>query len=422
MQGEPQEFELTIDTLVYGGEGMGRLPDGRAAFIPFVLPGERVRMRVVEAKRGFVRGALVEVLEASPERSAPRCIHFGVCGGCHYQHMPYPAQLAAKRAILQDQLARIGKIANPPVAPTVASPSEYYYRNHVQFHQDRDGKLGYVTFSGERVFPIQECHLPEAPLNETWPLLDFEPLPEVDRIGLRLGVDEDVMLTLESEGDFPPELSLDLPISAAFLGPGGAVVLAGDDSLLMEVKGRAFRVSPGSFFQVNTAMAGKMVDFLLELLPPDPKATVLDVYCGVGLFSAFIAPRVGQVVGIELSEPACADYATNLDEFENVGLYQGAAEDVLPALDLHPDMVIVDPPRSGLERRALDAIAASGAPTLAYVSCDPATLARDVRRLIETGYRLESVTPFDLFPQTYHIESISLLTRSGSAENPDSST
>jgi 23S rRNA (uracil1939-C5)-methyltransferase len=411
MPDKTQEVELTIDTLVYGGEGMGRLPDGRAAFVPFVLPGERVRMRAVEVKRGFVRGALVEVIEPSPERTAPRCIHFGLCGGCHYQHMPYPAQLAAKRAILHDQLARIGKIANPPVAPTVASPAEYYYRNHVQFHQDPDGKLGYIAFTGERVFAIQECHLPEAALNETWPLLDFEPLPEVDRIGLRLGVDEDVMLTLESEGDFPPEVSLDLPISAAFVGPAGTVVLAGDESLLMEVKGRAFRVSPGSFFQVNTSMAGKMVEMLLERLPLTAQTTVLDVYCGVGLFSAFLAPRVGQVVGIELSEPACADYATNLDEFETVGLYQGAAEEVLPALDVHPDVIIVDPPRSGLERRALDAVAAAGAATLVYVSCDPATLARDARRLVDAGYHLDQSIPFDLFPQTYHIESISFFTR-----------
>jgi 23S rRNA (uracil1939-C5)-methyltransferase len=411
MQGEAQEFELTIDTLVYGGEGMGRLPDGRAAFVPFVLPGERVRMRAVEAKRGFVRGDLVEVIEPSPQRISPRCVHFGLCGGCHYQDLPYPAQLAAKRAILQDQLVRIGKIVDPPVGPTVASPVEYNYRNHVQFHQDPDGKLGYVTFSGERVFAIQECHLPEAALNETWPLLDFEPLPEVDRIGLRLGADDDVMLTLESEGDFPPELSLDLPISAAFVGPAGTVILAGDESLLMEVKGRPFRVSPGAFFQVNTGMAGKMVDTLLERLPLTEKTTVLDVYCGVGLFSAFLAPRVGQVVGIELSEPACADFAANLDEFDNVALYQGAAEEVLPGLDLRPDVVIVDPPRSGLERRALDALVKAGAPTLAYVSCDPATLARDIRRLADGGYHLDQAIPFDLFPQTYHIETIALMTK-----------
>jgi 23S rRNA (uracil1939-C5)-methyltransferase len=411
MQSEAQEFELTIETLVYGGEGMGRLPDGRAAFVPFVLPGERVRIRVVEVKRSFVRAALLEVLKPSPERIAPRCAHYGLCGGCHYQHLPYPAQLTAKRAILRDQLARIGKLPDPPVAPTVPSPSEWYYRNHIQFHQDPEGKLGYFTAAGDRVFPLQECHLPEPPLNETWPLLDFESLPEVDRIGLRLGSDADAMLILESTGDFPPELSLDLPISAAFVGPGGTVVLAGDESLLMEVRGRTFQVSPGSFFQVNTPMAAEMVDFLMGRLPHGPHVTVLDVYCGVGLFSAFLAPWVKQVVGVELSGPACEDFAANLDEFDNVALYQGAAETVLPALDIHPDVVIVDPPRAGLERPALDALVKLSAHTLAYVSCDPATLARDARRLVEAGYTLDQSTPFDLFPQTYHIESINLFSR-----------
>ncbi len=411
MGDEPQDFELTIDTLVYGGEGMGRLPDGRAAFVPFVMPGERVRIRAVEAKRGFVRGALLEILAPSPERITPRCIHFGLCGGCHYQHLPYPAQLAAKQAILRDQLERIGKLPDPQVAPTVPSPSEWNYRNHVQFHQSPEGQLGYVTAAGDRVFPIQECHLPEPLLNDTWPRLDFEILPNVDRIGLRLGSGDDVMLVLEGTDDLPPEMSLDLPISAAYLGPGGTVVLAGDESLVMEVKGRAFRVSPGSFFQVNTPMAGAMVDYLLANLPLGPQQTVLDVYCGVGLFSAFFAPRVAQVIGVELFDPACEDFAANLDEFDNVALYQGPAETVLPALDARPDVVVVDPPRNGLERTALDALIGLGAPVLAYVSCDPATLARDARRLLEAGFSLDRSTPFDFFPQTYHIESINLFSR-----------
>jgi 23S rRNA (uracil1939-C5)-methyltransferase len=176
----------------------------------------------------------------------------------------------------------------------------------------------------------------------------------------------------------------------------------------MTVNGRAFRVSAGAFFQVNSAMAGKMVAHLQKRLPVTPQTTLLDVYCGVGLFSAFFAGKVGHLVGIEVSPAACEDFSANLDEFENVELYQAPAEDVLPQLDVSPEVVIVDPPRSGLEKRALDALQTRGPRQIAYVSCDPSTLARDASRLIAGGYRLVEVTPFDLFPQTYHIESISI--------------
>ena len=154
-----------------------------------------------------------------------------------------------------------------------------------------------------------------------------------------------------------------------------------------------------------------MVEHLLGKLPLNPAATLLDLYCGVGLFSAFLAPQIRQLIGVEVSPEACEDFAINLDEFDNVELYQGAAGDVLPGLTVHPDIVIVDPPRAGLEREALDAVVKLGPPILAYVSCDPSTLARDLKRLLTAGYHLDEVQPFDMFPQTFHIESISLLTR-----------
>jgi 23S rRNA (uracil1939-C5)-methyltransferase len=174
---------------------------------------------------------------------------------------------------------------------------------------------------------------------------------------------------------------------------------------------RPFQVSAESFFRVNTPQAGVMVDHLLANLPLTPSTTLLDVYCGVGLFSAFLAPRVGRLIGIENSPSACQDFEVNLDEFDNVEIYEAAAEDVLPALDLRPDVILVDPPRTGLGQPALDGLLGLNAPVLAYGSCDPATLARDARRLIEGGYHLRQITPFDLFPQTYHIESISFWER-----------
>ena len=410
----PQELSLSPTSLVYGGDALGRLPDGRAVFVPFVLPGEKVRLRVVEEKRGHVRAEPVEILEPSSRRIVPRCPHFGQCGGCHYQHMPYELQLSAKTDILRDQLQRLGGLQDIPLHPAIPSPEPFNYRNHIQFHLDPQGKLGFQAARSSHVIPITECHLPELPLNEVWPQLDIEPLPGLERIGLRLGAGEEIQLILESRDPELFEFSVEeLPLSAVHLSPAGAVVLAGSQDLTMEILGRPFQVSAGAFFQVNTRMAEAMVRHILEILPLDPSMTLLDLYCGVGLFSAFLAPKVRRLVGIEVSPDACRDYAENLDVFDNVELYEAPAADVLRQVDFHPDAILVDPPRSGLDHPTLDALLTQQARMLAYVSCDPATLARDARRLTSAGYRLLQVTPFDLFPQTYHIESISLWEKLG---------
>ena len=390
---------------------MGRLEDGRAVFVPFGLPGERVRVRLVEEKRGFARGELVEILEASPQRIRPRCIHFGVCGGCHYQNLPYEEQLKTKMEILRDQLRRIGRIENPPIQDIVASPNSWNYRNHVQFHLTREGKLGYLTAGTPRVFGISECHLPEGAINSFWPQLEFEPGMELERVSLRSGAEDELMLVLESESPEPPELEIEAGISATHIFEENTVVIAGNDHVVIRVLDRDFKVSAASFFQVNTEMAGKMVEHILANLPLTSASTLLDVYCGVGLFSAFLAQKCERVVGIESSASACEDFAFNLDEFENVELYEGLAEDVIPHFDLKPDIVLVDPPRAGLEKQVVDGLIRLNPQVIAYVSCDPSTLARDAARLISKGYRLTQVTPFDLFPQTYHIESISIFER-----------
>ena len=404
-------LEITLTTLTYSGDVMGRLPDGRAIFVPFGLPGERVRVQVTEQKHNYARGEIVEIVEASPDRIKPHCVHFGRCGGCHYQILPYPKQLTAKADILRDQLTRIGKIQNPPVAPMVASPPEWNYRNHVQFHLTEDGRIGFVNAAGNEVIPISECHLPDSNINAFWPQLEFESNMDIERVSLRAGADNDLMLLLESDSPDAPELELEAGISVAHLYEDHAVVMAGDDHILIRVLDRDFKVSAPSFFQVNTAMAGKMVEHLLSALPVTKEDTLLDLYSGVGIFSAFFASRAGRVIGIESSPSACEDFVVNLDEFENVELYEGEAEDVLPALVAQVAnlrYIILDPPRAGLDRRVIDALLKLGPRVIAYVSCDPSTLARDAKRLIEGGYALKQITPFDLFPQTYHIESISI--------------
>jgi 23S rRNA (uracil1939-C5)-methyltransferase len=407
-----QSEVVRFSGFAYGGEAFGRLADGRAVFTPFVMPGELARVQVVEDKRGFARARLVEVIEPSPERISPRCTHFAVCGGCHYQHIPYVLQLSAKQAIVRDQLERIGGLTAPNVLSAVASPREYYYRNHVQFHLNPEGKLGFHIWHSDEVFAARECHLPEEALNGVWPQLDFEALPELERIGLRLGIDEDVQLILESDSLETPELSIeDLDISATHLSPAGLLTLAGSPVVHIDVLGRVFEVSAGSFFQVNTAMAAAMAQHVLVTLPalqPLGSETLLvDAYCGVGLFSAFLAPHVGRLIGIESSPSACEDFTVNLDEFDHVELYEARVEDVLPGLEIHPQIILLDPPRAGVDRKALDAILLMAPRVIVYVSCDPSTLARDAKRLQAAGYRLHQVTPFDLFPQTFHIESIS---------------
>lgn len=371
-----------------------------------------MRVRLVEEKKGYARAELVEVLAPSPLRVPPRCAHFTDCGGCSYQHMPYQAQLDAKTRILHDQLERIGRIEDPPVHPAVPSPAEYHYRNNVQFHLTSDGNLGFHKPRSEEILAITECHLPEEPLDQLWKQLEIEPLAGLKRISLRSGSGEDIILILESEDPKPPEFAVEgLPVSAVYIGPEGSHLLAGSDHVFIEVAGRAFRVTAGSFFQINTQMAETMVEHLLANLPLHPSDTVIDAYAGVGLFSAFLAQRTARLIAIESSTTACDDFAFNLEEFEGVELYQARVEEALPLLDVHPQAILVDPPRAGLGRRALDGVLSLAPPVFAYISCDPATLARDARRLMEGGYRPRSITPFDLFPQTYHIESVSFWER-----------
>jgi 23S rRNA (uracil1939-C5)-methyltransferase len=432
MNHKPETLEIQLEKLTYGGDAMGRLPDNRAVFVPFGLPGERVRVRLVEEKKNFARGEIVEILQPSSDRISPKCKHFFMppqpssgegkgasentwaCGGCHYQHLLYEKQLQAKTDILIDQLQRIGRVENPPVQPMAACPHPWNYRNHVQFHLTGEGQLGYVPslpVEGAGVRAVSECHLPELPLDELWRQLRFEPETGIERVSLRLGVNDDLMLILESNSPQPPDLETEAGVSVVHLYEGNALVLAGSDHIFMRVLERDFKVSAASFFQVNTVMAGKMVEHLLANLPLSQSTTLLDIYCGVGLFSAFLAPHCKRVIGIEASPSACEDFAVNLDEFDNVELYEAQAEAVIPHLEAEPDIVLVDPPRAGLDKAVVDGILRLSPRLIAYVSCDPSTLARDTARLVRGEYRLKQVAPFDMFPQTYHIESISLFER-----------
>lgn len=404
-----ETFQVKMEKMVYGGDSLGRLPDGRAVFVPFVLPGEVVQIELVDEKKRFARAWPVEVIEASPDRIAPRCIHFGACGGCQYQNLDYAKQLELKEAIISDQFQRIGKIENPPLQPIVPSPTPWNYRNHIQFHLGQGGELGYIHTDGEHLLPIRECHLPQEPINELWPQLKLGPESGVYRLGIRLDSYDALMLIMEGDDPTPPAFSENIPISAVYTPPDARLtVLAGDDHLIYTILDRHFQVSARSFFQVNNAMAEKMISYLLEHLIISRDTRAIELYAGVGLFSAFIAANVSHLTAIESSGSACHDFAINLDEFDNVILYEAETEDVLPTLNMEIDLLIADPPRSGLAPAVHDALDKLHPPQIAYISCDPATLARDARKILNKGYHLVSVTPFDLFPQTSHIESISI--------------
>lgn len=325
--------------------------------------------------------------------------------------MPYAQQLALKESIVRDQLERIGKISHPPVRSIVPAPQTWHYRNHVQFHPSPDGRLGFIRAGGETVLPIRACLLPEQPIAAFWPQIELEPEAGLERLGLRADSYGNLMLTLQGAPDEIPEISAEAAVSIAHVDENGeSVILAGDEALTFHILGRDFRVSPGAFFQVHTVIAEKMVAHLLASITL-PVETILDIYCGGGLFSAFLAPHCRQLIGVESSPAACEDFAVNLDEFDHVALYEGPAEVVLPRLETSADLIVVDPPRSGLPLEVLDAIVRAAAREIAYVSCDPATFARDASRLIRGGYSLVHTTPFDLFPQTYHIETVSLFRR-----------
>ncbi len=280
-----------------------------------------------------------------------------------------------------------------------------------QFAFAPDGKPGFYALQSNDVIPIRECPILQPALAELFGDLDLEPIPGLARVALRAGADGDSMVILEMEGEETPAVELDAPVSVAALWPDGSTLaLAGADYLTERVGGRVFRISPGCFFQVNTGMTETLVSLALDRLQLKPGGSVLDLYCGVGLFTAFLAPRAGRIVGVESYSPAVRDAEVNLDEFDNVELYEAPVEDVLPHLVGPFDAAVLDPPRTGCAPAAIDALASLAPARIVYVSCDPPTLARDGKRLAARGYRLEDVQPLDMFPQTYHIETVSVWT------------
>jgi 23S rRNA (uracil1939-C5)-methyltransferase len=404
------DLTISLTAMAHGGAALGRDQQGRVIFVPFAIPGETARVRPTKGKERYAHAELIEVLKLSPHRLEPRCPHYGRCGGCHFQHIAYPAQLVFKAEVVRDQLSRVGKFEDPPVETVLASPAAWEYRNSASFSPTEDGRLGYWSHSEEQVIPIDECHLLQPALLSLYQDLDLE-LPGLRRLTLRVDAYGDLLVLFETEDAEPPALEADFPVSAAILLPTGeAANLIGDNVLTERCGGREWQVSAGSFFQVNPPAAEHLVRLVNELAALSGCETVLELYSGVGLFTAGLSAASSRVMGIEASPDGVADAAVNLDETDNVELYQGPVEEILPDLtDQAFDLVVLDPPRTGVEPGVIDALGEIRAPRMVYVSCDPATFARDARRLARGGYRLRKVQPVDMFPQTFHVETVSLL-------------
>jgi 23S rRNA (uracil1939-C5)-methyltransferase len=414
-----KRFRFRPDDMAHGGEAVGRYK-GKVVFVPYALPGEEVLVEIVEDKKRYARARPVEVISPAPQRVVPRCPHFGLCGGCHWQHIDYAAQLQFKESILRDQLARLGGIKHAPIMPLIGMAQPWCYRNHVQFALTDNGRLGFVAArsrgKARRVMPIEVCYLLHPLLDDMFVALDLEHL-ELKRLSLRAGINTGQrMMIFETEDDEPPELEIDFPLSCVLLlSDGRAATLVGESHIVESLAGREYRVSASSFFQVNTIQAEALVQKVIDMLRPSLQGdeTLLDAYCGVGTFALSLADRVGRAIGVEENREAIADAGLNADaaDLPNVELIQGRVEDVLPDLEESIDLVILDPPRQGCPPETLKAVAGLDPTRIVYISCDPATLARDARTLLQNGYKLIEVQPVDMFPQTYHIETIALLVR-----------
>lgn len=420
---------VELTDMAHGGSSLGR-HEGKVIFVDGGLPGETVQAAIVEDHKRYAKARLTEIVTPVPERiPAPRCPHFGdsqarfslegpanaghFCGGCQWQHAGYAAQLHYKQAVVADQLRRIGRIDEPIVHPTLGMDDPWHYRNNAQFRLGPDGELGFVGIDGQTVVDIEVCYIIHPLLMDLFEQLELD-FPALETVSLRAGINTgDQMVILETVDDEPPAIEIDISGSCMLqLSDGPAVSLAGNTYIEEELLGQRFRISAGSFFQVNTKMAATLVGVVREYLDPRGYETLLDLYCGVGTFGVCLADAVAEVIGVEENPVAVDDAVVNAELSDNVWFYEGPVEAALPVIEERIDLVVLDPPRSGVEWEALEGLAGLGPARIAYVSCDPATLARDVRRLGEAGYRLVEVQPVDLFPQTYHVESVALLTAS----------
>lgn len=440
---------LTIEKLIYGGDGLSHLPAdengrGKALFLPFVLAGEKVEASISEHKPGFARGQAERIIEASQHRVPPPCPYFGTCGGCHYQHAGYEHQLEIKREILRETLRRTAKVELTMDIQVHASPPwNYRNRTRLQVHTAPAFVAGYFKIRSHELLPVEQCPISSPLINRamtalwrsggnravpegvreieffanaegTQLLLEVSCSSAARRAAIRSWAEEFQSAMPEIVGIVAFREQKGRPASEGFL-------TVGSDSLIYQTKRAAYRVSAGSFFQVNRYLT----DELVRIVTAGQSGEVaLDLYAGVGLFSTALAGDFHHLFCVESSLTSSGDLSYNLPS--NGKAVQASTEQYLARMDRkgrvgkggflphsfhRPDLAVLDPPRNGLGERVARMITDLGAPRVVYVSCDPATLARDLVLFLGAGYHIEQLHLVDLFPQTYHLETVVHLVR-----------
>jgi 23S rRNA (uracil1939-C5)-methyltransferase len=427
---------VEIEKPIYGGAFLARA-EGKAVFVPLTLPGEQARIRITQNKSGYSTAELTEILTSSPQRIPPRCPHFGVCGGCNYQHTGYETQLAFKKEILRETLERGGVQPPDEINTLVANP--WFYRNRIRLAFDADGNPGYRTRRSHAIIPISECPI-AAPLllSAAQAMADYlHRVPTNLRpreLSLFCNPAESALLVTFFTADSSPEsatarleslacaLHERIPVlqSAELTADGRPGhpprTLAKWDaaSITYPAAGFDYRVDQGAFFQVNRWL----VDALIEEVTAGQQGTLAwDLFAGVGLFARKLSASFARVIAVESAQPAVEALEENLKGTTGTAV-RASTLDFLRQIRnaahparIVPDLVVVDPPRTGLGSEITALLAQIAAPALVYVSCDPATLARDLRALLASGYSIHSVTLADLFPQTFHLETVVHLRR-----------
>jgi 23S rRNA (uracil1939-C5)-methyltransferase len=428
---------VTIESLAHGGDGVGRLPDGRTVFVPLSCPGDEAEIEVTEDHGRWARGAIARLVRASADRVEPPCPYFGTCGGCSWQHIGYTRQLQAKRQNLTDVLTRIGRMQDPPVEDPLAPGPPYGYRNRIELTvrpASRGVTLGFLRAGSDDLLPVDAClllpeqyrGLPKA-LAGALSFLAPRGADSVVRVTVRVARSGETAVELWTPaGPFPRHLAATVLAKATGAKTVARLVIRGtperrDVSAVETLAGPGvwrealgsdrYTVSPPSFFQVNTPAAARLRDVAIDLLGADGTMRVADLYAGVGTFTLPIARVAGETVAVEMSRYALSDLRRNLaDSRLDADIVPGDAAHSLPDIG-HVDAAVIDPPRSGLSDKAMRALLDARIGRLVYVSCDPATLARDVQHLVTSGYEPLRFVPVDLYPQTYHLETVALLQR-----------
>ena len=425
-------MNLTIEKMIYGGDGLARSPEGKTVFLPFVLPGEEVRATVTEEKSGFMRATMDELLKPSDRRVQPLCPYFGSCGGCHYQHTDHAHQLGIKLAVLRETFLRTGKFEWAGNIPThTGEPWNYRNRTRLKVRSGKEFALGYHRMNSHDLLPVELCLISSPLINRAIAALweagrsGNAALQGVDEVEIFANHDDSALLLeiygaqggpqlQELVGDLQkrvPEIKGVGVFASTGSSPHSVMPqlqqAIGESFLTYQVGERQFRVSAGSFFQVNRFL----IDELARTVVGDyGGGTALDLYAGVGLFSNYLAKRFDRVFAVETAPFSFADLQANA--LRNVTAARATTEQFLQkSLNLKPDLVVADPPRAGLGDQAVKLLAALRVRKLIYLSCDPTTLARDLHQLLDSGYRLEEVHLVDLFPQTFHIETMVRLER-----------